>query len=358
MKRDTLHNGPKDRLSAPTCVQRRDVLKAFGLVGSAMALHGPLQWLHAAAPPRERVSPQVTDHVSRRPLGTTGVDVSILALGGAHLGKAGSEREARRIIHEAIDAGLTFMDNAWEYHDGRSEEWMGRALEGRRHQAFLMTKVCTHGRDKRVAMQQLEQSLRRLRTDYLDLWQIHEVIYEDDPDRHFAPGGAVEALQDAKEQGKVRFIGFTGHKDPAIHLKMLSHGFPFDTCQLPLNCFDGTYRSFEHEVLPALHRLGIAALGMKTLGGNGEVIKQGIATAEECLRYALSLPIAAVVSGIDSVDVLRQNLAIGQRFVPMTAAEMETLRNRVARYAADGRLELYKSSRHYDGPIGRAQHGG
>jgi aryl-alcohol dehydrogenase-like predicted oxidoreductase len=250
------------------------------------------------------------------------------------------------------------MDNAWEYHEGRSEEWMGRALEGRRHQAFLMTKVCTHGRDKRVAMQQLEQSLRRLRTDYLDLWQIHEVIYEDDPDRHFAPGGAAEALLEAKQQGKVRFIGFTGHKDPAIHLKMLSHGFPFDTCQLPLNCFDGTFRSFEHDVLPALPRLGIAALGMKTLGGNGEVIKQGIVTAEECLRYVLSLPIAAIVSGIDSIDVLRQNLAIAQRFVPMTAVEMETLRNRVAHYAADGRFELYKSSRHYDGPIGRAQHGG
>jgi uncharacterized protein len=358
MKRDTFHQDSQDPCSVPRAIQRRDVLKAIGLVGSAMALHGPMQLLHAASTRRETLPPQVTDQLSRRPLGTTGIEVSMLALGGAHLGKADSEREAIRIVHEAIDAGLTFMDNAWEYHDGRSEEWMGRALEGRRHKAFLMTKVCTHGRDKRIAMQQLEQSLRRLRTDYLDLWQIHEVIYEDDPDRHFAPGGAAEALLDAKQQGKVRFIGFTGHKDPAIHLKMLSRGFPFDTCQLPLNCFDGTFRSFEHEVLPALHRLGIAALGMKTLGGNGEVIKQGIVTAEECLRYALSLPIAAIVSGIDSVEVLRQNIAIAQRFVPMTAADMETLRHRVARYAADGRFELYKSSRHYDGPIGRAQHEG
>jgi uncharacterized protein len=353
MKRERPHQHSLSR-----AVNRRDVLKAIGLAGSAMALHGPLQLLYAAGASGDRLSPQVTDQLSRRPLGTTGVDVSMLALGGSHLGKAGSEREAIRIVHEAIDAGLTFMDNAWEYHEGRSEEWMGRALEGRRHKAFLMTKVCTHGRDKRVAMEQLEQSLRRLRTDYLDLWQIHEVIYADDPDRHFAAGGAAEALLEAKQQGKVRFIGFTGHKDPGIHLKMLSHGFPFDTCQLPLNCFDGTFRSFEDDVLPILHRLGIAALGMKTLGGNGEAIKQGVVTAEECLCYVLSLPIAAIVSGIDSIEVLRQNLAIAQQFVPMTATEMDTLRNRVARYAAEGRFELYKSSRHYDGPIGRTQHGG
>ena len=353
-----MHRDSPDR-SKPafqSSLRRRDVLKAIGLVGSGLALEGPLQVLHAADRLRAGLStPQVSDQVSRRPLGTTGVDVSILALGGSHLGKAGSERDAIRIVHEAIDAGLTFMDNAWEYHEGRSEEWMGRALEGRRHKAFLMTKVCTHGRDKRVAMQQLEQSLRRLRTDYLDLWQIHEVIYENDPDRHFAPGGAAEALMEAKQQGKVRFIGFTGHKDPAIHLKMLSRHFPFDTCQLPLNCFDATFRSFEREVLPVLHRQEIAPLGMKTLGGNGEAIKQGIVTAEECLRYALSLPIAAVVSGIDSLEILRQNLAIAQRFVPMTLAEMDTLRTRVSRYATDGHFELYKSSRHYDGPVGRAQ---
>lgn len=352
------HDRHRDPLSVSCPVKRREILKAMGLVGSAMALQGPLQLLHAADTLREGLStPQVSDQVSRRPLGTTGVDVSVLALGGSHLGNAASERDAIRIVHEAMDAGLTFMDNAWEYHDGRSEEWMGRALEGRRHEAFLMTKVCTHGRDKRVAMQQLEQSLRRLRTDYLDLWQIHEVIYENDPDRHFARGGAAEALLEAKQQGKVRFIGFTGHKDPAIHLKMLGHQFPFDTCQLPLNCFDATFRSFEREVLPALHRLDISPLAMKTLGGNGEAIKRGIATPEECLRYALSLPIAAVVSGIDSIEVLRQNLAIAQRFVPMTAAEMDSLRHRVARYAADGRFELYKSSRQYDGRIGRAQQG-
>ena len=345
--------------ASPRSVGRRDVLKALGLMGTAIALDGPGHLLRGATSRTDGLStPQVTDQISRRPLGTTGVEVSMLALGGSHLGNATSEREAVRIVHEALDAGLTFMDNAWEYHDGRSETWMGRALEGRRHKAFLMTKVCSHGRDKRVAMQQLEESLRRLRTDYLDLWQIHEVIYENDPDRHFARGGAIEALLEAKEQGKVRFIGFTGHKDPAIHLKMLSHRFPFDTCQLPLNCFDGTFRSFEQDVLPALHRLDIAPIGMKTMGGNGDAIKQGMVSPEECLRYALSLPIAAVVSGIDSLEVLRQNLAIAQRFVPMTAAEMDGLRNRVARYAIDGRFELYKSSRRYDGPIGRAQHQG
>jgi aryl-alcohol dehydrogenase-like predicted oxidoreductase len=293
----------------------------------------------------------------RRPLGRTGVEVSILALGGAHLGRAASESEAMRIVHEAIEAGLTFMDNAWEYLDGRSEDWMGKAVQGRRQQVFLMTKVCSHGRDKKVAMQQLEESLRRLRTDYLDLWQIHEVVYPDDPDRHFAPGGAAEALLEAKQQGKVRFIGFTGHKDPAIHLKMLSHDFPFDTCQLPLNVFDGTYRSFEREVLPELNRRGIAPIGMKSLSGNGDPIKKQIITVEEALRYVLTLPIASVVSGIESRDILHQNLAIAQRFVPMSAQELERVRSRVAVYAADGRFELFKSSRSYDGPVGRQQHG-
>jgi aryl-alcohol dehydrogenase-like predicted oxidoreductase len=222
---------------------------------------------------------------------------------------------------------------------------------------MLMTKVCSHGRDKKVALQQLEESLRRLKTDYLDLWQIHEVVYDDDPDRHFVPGGAADALLEAKRQGKVRFIGFTGHKDPKIHLKMLARNFPFDTCQMPLNVFDGTYRSFEHEVLPVLNQRGIAALGMKSLSGNAEPIKQGIVTPEDALRYVLSLPIASLVSGIDSRQVLQQNLGIVRRFMPMTAAEMQTLRTRTARYAMDGQFERFKSSRDYDGRIGREQHG-
>ena len=229
--------------------------------------------------------------------------------------------EVQSRLAEAIDAGVTFLDNAWEYHGGRSEELMGKAIQGRRQQVVLMTKVCSHGRDKKVALQQLDESLRRLKTDYLDLWQIHEVVYEDDPDRHFVPGGAADALLEAKRQGKVRFVGFTGHKDPKIHLKMLSHDFPFDTCQMPLNVFDGTYRSFEHDVLPVLNQRGIAPLGMKSLSGNAEPIKQGIVTPEEAIRYVLSLPIASLVSGIDSRKVLKQNLDIARRFTPMTAAE-------------------------------------
>ncbi|MBI4400453.1 MAG: aldo/keto reductase [Nitrospirae bacterium] len=344
-------------------LNRRQVLKGLGVLGAAVALGGPLGLERAVAQTgsgsgESPAGPRkATGEIPRRPLGRTGIEVSVLTLGGAHLGRAGSEAEAMRIVQEAVDAGITFMDNAWEYYDGRSEEWMGRALEGRRQKVFLMTKVCTHGRDKNVAMQQLEESLRRLRTDYLDLWQIHEVIYEDDPDRHFAPGGAAEALLEAKRQGKVRLIGFTGHKDPKIHLKMLQHDFPFDACQLPLNVFDGTFRSFERDVLPELTRRGIAPLAMKTLSGNGDPVKQRVITVEEALRYVLSLPVATIVSGIDSREVLQQNLDIVRRFVPMTAQEMSALRTRVAVYAADGRFELFKSSRAYDGRIGREQHG-
>lgn len=337
-------------------LDRRQLLKTLGAIGSVMALGGPRGLAQAMAQSPSAPS-AAGGEIPKRALGKTGVDVSALCFGGAHWGRMGSEAEATRVLHEAIEAGVMFMDNAWEYHGGRSEEWMGKALQGRRQQVFLMTKVCSHGRDKKVALQQLDESLRRLKTDYLDLWQIHEVIYDDDPDRHFAPGGTAEALLEAKRQGKVRFLGFTGHKDPKIHLKMLQHDFPFDTCQLPLNVFDGTYRSFEQEVLPILNQRGIAPLAMKTLSGNGEAIKQGIVTVEEVLRYVLSLPVASVVSGIDSRQVLQQNLDIMRRFTPMTAAEMQAVRTRVARYAMDGRFELFKSSNKYDGRIGREQHG-
>lgn len=297
--------------------------------------------------------------IPRRPLGKTGVDVSALCVGGHHLGLAKSEDEAVRIVHEAIDAGINFFDNAWEYHEGRSEEWMGKALEGgaRRKNVILMTKVCSHGRDAKVAMEQLEQSLRRLKTDYIDLWQIHEVIYDNDPDLHFAKGGVTEALELAKKQGKVRFVGFTGHKHPAIHLKMLAHNFPFDTCQLPLGCFDASFRSFEKEVLPELNRRGIAALGMKSLGGSGDAVRKGVVTVNEALRYAMSLPVASTVSGIDSLDVLRQNVGIAKGFTPMTGDEMAAVRAKCASAAADGRFELYKTSMKYDGKPGREQHG-
>lgn len=294
--------------------------------------------------------------IPRRPLGRTGVEVSALALGGYHIALAKSKKESIRIVHEAVDAGITFMDNAWEYHDGRSEELMGKALEGRRHEVFLMTKVCTHGRDRRTAMRQLDESLKRLKTDHLDLWQVHEVVYDNDPELHFAEGGVIEALDEAKRAGKVRFVGFTGHKHPAIHLKMLSYNYPFDACLLPLNVLDGTFRSFEQQVLPELNRRGIAPLGMKSFGGEGTIFKKRVVTPTEALRYAMSLPVATTVSGMDSLKVLKQNLRVAREFTPMSAEQMGELRMRCLVEASDGRFELYKSSIKFDGPHGRKQH--
>jgi aryl-alcohol dehydrogenase-like predicted oxidoreductase len=220
-----------------------------------------------------------------------------------------------------------------------------------------MTKVCTHGRSGQLALRMLEESLRRLQTDHLDLWQIHGVIYDNDPELAYATGGVIEALEQAKQQGKTRFVGFTGHKDPAFHLKMLAHDYPFDAAQMPLNCFDATYRSFEQLVLPELRRWGIAVLGMKSLGGDAQPILHGVVTAEEALRYAMSLPVATTISGIDSLAVLHQNLAVARGFTPMTPEDMQELRQRCAPFAADGHLELFKSTQRYDGAVGRAQHG-
>jgi aryl-alcohol dehydrogenase-like predicted oxidoreductase len=262
-----------------------------------------------------------------------------------------------KVTQAAIDAGITFLDNAWEYNEHESEIRMGRAIADRRDRVFLMTKVCTHGRGARVAMQQLEESLRRLKTDHLDLWQIHECVYASDPDLHFSRGGVVEALDRAKRQGKVRFVGFTGHKDPAIHLRMLSFGYPFDSCQLPLSVFDATFNSFEERVLPELARQGIAALGMKSLGGRGDAVKRRAVKVEDALRYAMSLPVATTVSGIDSMKVLRQNVKIADGFRPLSPTAMQRLRKMAAPLAADGRFELYKTTALHDGDIGREQHG-
>jgi predicted aldo/keto reductase-like oxidoreductase len=295
--------------------------------------------------------------VPKRPLGRTGLQVSAMGIGGYHLGSASSDEEATRIVNEALDAGINFFDNAWEYHDGLSEERLGRALAGKRDHAVVMTKVCTHGRDKSVAMRMLEESLTRLQTDHLDIWQIHEVIYENDPDLIFAPNGAVEALAQAKQQGKVRFIGFTGHKDASIHLKMLSHNFPFDTVQMPLNCLDATFRSFETNVLPEVNRRGMAALGMKSLGGSGELVREGAVAVTMGLRYAMSLPVAVTISGIESLEVLHQNLAVACGFQSMSVAEMQALREGCRLDASDGHLELFKTTKKYDGDLGRAQHG-
>ncbi|HEX4065439.1 MAG TPA: aldo/keto reductase [Acidobacteriaceae bacterium] len=294
--------------------------------------------------------------VPHRAFGKTGEQVSILGVGGFHLGATKDQQEANTLVARAIDSGINFFDNAWEYKEGLSEERLGTALKGKRDQVILMTKVCTHGRDKSVAMQQLEQSLRRLGTDHLDVWQIHEVVYYNDPDLIFRPNGAIEALAAAKQQGKVRWVGFTGHKDPAIHLKMLSHDFPFDTVQMPLNPFDARYRSFQQRVLPDANRRGIAVLGMKSLGGSGEMVTHGAMTAEEGLRYAMSLPVATTISGMDSLEVLEQNLAIAANFKPMSEAERRALEDRAHQWSADGRYELFKTTVKYDGDVGREQH--
>lgn len=307
----------------------------------------------AAATP----SPSGQPEVPGKPLGKTGLQVSALGIGGYHLGTARDQNEASEIVARALDAGVNFFDNAWEYHEGESENRLGQALKGKRDKAILMTKVCTHGRGKDVAMRMLEESLNRLQTDHLDIWQIHEVVYYNDPELIFAPGGAAEALLLAKKQGKARFIGFTGHKDPAIHLKMLSHDFPFDTVQMPLNCFDATFRSFETQVLPEANRRGLAVFGMKSLGGSGGMVAKGAITPEEGLRYAMSLPVATTISGIDSLEVLEQNLAIARNFKPMSDGEMAALRERCRELAADGRFELFKTTRFYDGDVGREQHG-
>ncbi len=295
--------------------------------------------------------------VPRRSMGRTGVQISALGVGGWHLGQAPTQETCTRIVREAMEAGVNFFDNAWDYHDGLSEERLGCALEGVRQQVIVMTKACTHGRGKEVAIRQLEESLRRLKTDYLDVWQIHEVIYWNEPDLIFAKGGVIEAVDQAKRQGKVRFVGFTGHKHPDIHLQVMAHRYPFDTVQMPLNCMDAHFHSFEQRVLPEAGRRGMAVFGMKSLGGGGEIVKSGSATAEEALRYAMSLPVATTISGIDSLDVLHQNLAVARGFQPMSEAEMQVLRERVAGVAGDGRYELYKTSIAYDGAEARRQHG-
>src|ERR1700761_2120037 len=208
-----------------------------------------------------------------RSFGKHSDQISVLGLGGHHLGDAEDEKTAIRIVHEAVDGGVIFFDNCWEYNRGKSENWMGKGLKGRRDRVFLMTKVCTHGRDASLGIQMLEESLRRLQTDYLDLWQIHGVCFDNDPELFIRKGGAAEALEAAKKSGKVRFVGFTGHKKPEIHLKMLDTGFPFDSVQMPLNAFDANYRSFEKLVLPELNRRGIAPLGMKPISGHGDAVK-------------------------------------------------------------------------------------
>jgi aryl-alcohol dehydrogenase-like predicted oxidoreductase len=296
-----------------------------------------------------------TQEIPRRPFGRTGVQISALGFGGHHLGDADDFKTAETIVGRAVDAGVSFFDNCWEYHRGKSEAWMGSSLKGKRDRVFLMTKVCTHGRDKDLALQMLHESLKRLQTDHLDLWQIHGVSFDNDPAEFIRPNGAAEALSKAKKDGSVRFTGFTGHKDPKIHLAMLNTGFPFDSVQMPLNPFDSGFRSFERLVLPELVRRGIAPLGMKPMSGSGPAIKKSVFTAEESLRYAMSLPVATTITGMEKLDVLEQNLKIAAGFQPYSAETMDALRSRGSEYA-DGRFELYKISLKYDNPEARLAH--
>jgi aryl-alcohol dehydrogenase-like predicted oxidoreductase len=305
----------------------------------------------AAAPASAPPAPQSLT-VPKRKLGTTGEMVSMLGLGGFHIGgKELSDKDAIQLMRDAIDGGITFMDNCWDYNDGRSEELMGKALkDGYRQRAFLMTKL--DGRTAKAATEQLEQSLKRLQTDVIDLVQIHEVIRTSDPARCFAEDGVIHALQAAKKAGKLRFIGFTGHKDPDIHLAMLADarraGFQFDAVQMPLNVMDAHFKSFEVNVLPALQNEGIAVLGMKSMG-SGDILQSGLVKAEECLRYALSLPTSVVITGIDSRQVLEQDLKLARNFVPLSAQERESLLARTAPAAKDGKHELFKTAQKYDG---------
>ncbi len=293
--------------------------------------------------------------IPQRPFGDSGEQVSLLGVGGAHLSRAGEESDAIRIVHEAIDAGATFMDNAWEYGERESERRMGLALaqSGYRDRAFLMTKDCAHDRVATHSMEKLEESLRLLQTDHLDLWQIHEVVWDDDPERIFAPGGSAEAMLKAKEQGKVRYIGFTGHKHPRLHRQMLSHGFPWDAVQMPINVLDVHHLSFEREILPLCQEQGIAILGMKSnAGGHLQKVGTGI-SAEEGLRYAMSLPVATVISGMDSLEVLYANMRVAVDFEPLSEEERAALLERSKPFALDPAAEPFKSSHQFDGKAGR-----
>ena len=286
-----------------------------------------------------------------RVLGRTGEKVSAIGIGGFHIAHPGlQEEESIRLVRSAIDRGITFMDNSWDYNEGQSEVRMGKALkDGYRQKVFLMTKI--DGRTKEVAERQLETSLERLQTDRIDLVQHHEVIRFDDPDRIFAEGGANEALISAKKAGKLRYIGFTGHKDPHIHLYMLrvaaEHGFHFDTAQMPLNVMDAHFRSFAQMVLPVLIRQEIGVLGMKSMG-DGVILKSKTVSPMECLHYAMSLPTSVVITGIDKQEILDQAIEAAKTFKPMNREQVAQLLAKTREVAMAGQYELFKTSSHFD----------
>ena len=287
-----------------------------------------------------------------RQLGRTGEEVSIIGLGGHHIGRQKlNEQESIKLIRAAIDAGINFMDNCWDYHDGVSEVRMGKALQdGYREKVFLMTKI--DGRTKEAAAEQIDESLKRLQIDVIDLLQFHEIIRLEDPDRIFAEGGAMEAVTAAKQAGKIRFIGFTGHKDPLVHMRMMevaaSHGFRFDAVQMPLNVMDAHFRSFEKVVLPVLVREGVGVLGMKPMG-DGLILKSKTVSPVECLHYAMSLPTSTVITGIDSLEILKQDLEAVKSFKQLTDEEVAALLARTAKAASTGGFEGFKTTNAFDG---------
>jgi aryl-alcohol dehydrogenase-like predicted oxidoreductase len=286
-----------------------------------------------------------------RTLGTTGERVSAIGLGGYHIGKSPDADASIRLMRSAIDAGITFMDNCWDYNDGISEVRMGQALrDGYRKKVFLMTKM--DGRTKESYDKQLEQSLGRLQTDMIDLVQFHEVIRMEDPDRFFAPGGAIEAAIAARQAGKIRYIGFTGHKDPAVHLRMLEmaqkHNFHFDTIQMPINVMDAHFRSFTKEVMPVALKQGIGVLAMKTFGDHF-ILDSKTVEPMEALHYGLTQPVSVVITGIDSPEILNQALTAAKTFKPLSETQIASLLARTKDAASEGRFELFKTSSRFDG---------
>lgn len=342
-------------------ISRRDLLKTTvtsGLVAAGVAASdGFLKPLLAQGDPAQMLAqsqsappPTRSGEMMYRTLGRTGERVSVVGLGGFHIGKIKEEQESIKLIHTAIDRGINFMDNSWDYHNGRSERWMGNALKGGyRQKVFLMTKL--DGRTKGAAMMQIDESLKALQTDYIDLLQHHEILRFEDPDRVFAPGGAMEAVVEAQKAGKIRYIGFTGHKNPAVHLQMLEvaaqNDFQFDTVQMPLNVMDAHFRSFEKQVLPVLVKNNIGVLGMKSMG-DPYILRSNTVTPIECLHYTMNLPTSTVITGIDSLQILDQAFEAVNTFKPMTQAQLTALLARTREAATKGNYELYKTTSQFD----------
>ena len=332
-------------------MERREFLKTATAATLAAAASAGTAAAQSATTSAKVTRPQSPDMLYRQ-LGTTGETVSAIGLGGYHIGKESLDANASiALIRKAIDSGITFMDNCWDYNDGTSEVRMGQALrDGYRDKVFLMTKM--DGRTKQEFNRQLEQSIGRLRADTIDLVQFHEVIRLEDPDRIFAPGGALEAAVAAREAGKIRYIGFTGHKDPIVHLRMLEtaekHGFHFDTVQMPINVMDAHFRSFEKQVLPVAQKQGIGVLAMKTFG-DPSILQSKTVEPIDALHYGLNQPVSVVITGIDSDAVLDQALHAARTFKPLSETQVAAILDRTREAAMTGNFELFKTTPHYDG---------